>query len=165
MESTTAQSIVQHLTFTLEGETFALDVSGVREVLESIPVTRIPRTPPYMLGVVNVRGSVVPVIDLRLKLGMRVSEQSEGACIVVLELPLPQGLVVLGALVDSVQEVIELDASQVEPPPRLGTAIRADFILGVGKLDGRFVMILDIRKVLDEDELGAIADGGSVPEA
>jgi chemotaxis signal transduction protein len=143
----------QFLSFTLAGETYALEVGDVREVLEVSTITPLPRTPGYLRGVINVRGSVVPVIDLRLKLGMSKTEKSIDTCVVVLDVPSALGPVTAGALVDSVQEVVEFEAAMIEPPPRLGTAVRADFLKGIGKRDGRFVMILSIGRIFEPEEL------------
>lgn len=149
-------TLVQFLTFTLGSETFALEVSNVREVLEVIPITRIPKMPDFMSGVINVRGSVVPVIDLRLKLGMTRTEATVNTCIVVLEFKAGNDSVILGTLVDSVQEVLEFDDGHIEPPPRVGLGMRTDFIQGIGKREEKFVIMLDIRKVFSGGELEVI---------
>src|SRR5208283_6208451 len=114
----------QYLTFELEDEVFALDISKVREVLDFTTVTKVPRTPEFMRGVINLRGSVVPVVDMRLKFGMSKSEKTVNTCIVVAEVTTEGETTVLGALADSVQEVIELEPAQIEPAPRIGTKLR-----------------------------------------
>jgi len=146
----------QYLTFKLENEVFAVGVSSVREILDYTAITKVPRTPDYMRGVINVRGSVVPVVDLRLKFGMTKTEQLVNTCIIVLEIGLDDETTVLGALADSVQEVIELEPAQIEPPPKIGTRLKTEFIRGIGKGDSEFIMILDIDKVFSSDELSAI---------
>ncbi len=147
----------QYLTFALGEELYAIDVADVREVLEMTPVTPIPRVPPYMRGVINVRGSVVPVVDLRIKFGMSRTDQSIHTCVVVLDLRVQGSMIVIGAIVDAVQEVIELEESQVDQVPRLGTGMETEFIRGIGKRDEKFIMILDIQRVFEEDELLEVA--------
>jgi purine-binding chemotaxis protein CheW len=143
----------QYLTFKLDAETFALDVATVREVLDFAAVTKIPRTPEFMRGVINLRGSVVPVVDLRLAFGMSGTERTVNTCIIVMEVRLEGEGTVIGALADSVEEVIDLEPEQIEPAPRIGTSIGADFIRGMGKRDSHFVMILDIDRVFSADQL------------
>jgi len=147
-----------YLTFTLGDELFAVDVAKVREVLDYTSITKIPRTPEYMRGVINLRGSVVPVIDLRLKFGMSKTENKVNTCIIVLEIDLEGEIIVLGALADAVQEVFELEPDQIEPAPRFGTRFRAEFLRGMGKRDERFIMILDIDKVFSSDELALVQE-------
>jgi len=148
----------QYLTFELDRETFALDVAKVREILDSPTVTKVPQTPEYMRGVINLRGSVVPVIDLRLKFRMAETEQTVNTCIIVVEIELEGDLIILGALADSVQEVIDLEPDQIEPAPRIGSKLNTDFIKGMGKHNEQFIMILDIDKVFSATELAAVVD-------
>ena len=143
----------QYLTFKMEEEIFALDVGKVREILDYTNITKVPQTPEFMKGVINLRGSVVPVVDMRLKFNMPAQDRTVDTCIVVVEIMIDKEQTVLGALVDSVQEVFELEPSQVEPAPRIGTKLNTDFILGMGKRDDRFVIILDIDKVFSTEEL------------
>ncbi len=152
MNETVGATIGQYLTFKLGEETFAFDVGNVREVLELIPITKLPKTPEYMSGVINVRGSVVPVIDLRQKLGMAKGERTVDTCIIVIEIPLEGGMTILGVMVDSVQEVMEFDPSQIDPPPRIGERIRSDFLVGIGKREDRFVMIMKITEVISAED-------------
>ncbi len=147
----------QYLTFELDKETFALDVAKVREILDSPNITKVPQTPEYMRGVINLRGSVVPVIDLRLKFGMAETGQTVNTCIIVVEIVLEGEVVILGALADSVQEVIDLEPDQIEPAPRIGTKLNTEFIKGMGKHNERFIMILEIDKVFSLEELSAVA--------
>jgi purine-binding chemotaxis protein CheW len=142
-----------YLTFTLDEELFAVDVAKVREVLDYTVITKIPRTPEYMRGVINLRGSVVPVIDLRLKFGMSKTENKTDTCVIVLEIEMEEETVVLGALADSVQEVFELEPEQIDPAPRFGTKFKSDFLKGMGKKDEKFIMILEIDKVFTSEEL------------
>jgi purine-binding chemotaxis protein CheW len=149
---------VQYLTFTLAEEVFALDVSKVREILEYNTVTKVPQVPDFMRGVINLRGSVVPVVDLRLKFGMAATEQTINTCIIVVEVQLDGDAIVLGALADSVQEVVDMEPDQIEPAPHIGTQLNAAFIKGMGKCDGKFVMILDIDKVFTNELIDLVSD-------
>lgn len=156
MSVTEINEAVQYLTFKLAEETFSLDVAKVREILELNTITKVPQTPDFMRGVINLRGSVVPVIDMRLKFGMSATEQTVNTCIIVAEVQMEDETIVLGALADSVQEVIEMEPEQIEAAPHIGTRLNTDFIKGMGKHDGRFIMILDIDKVFTSDELARV---------
>jgi purine-binding chemotaxis protein CheW len=147
------EQAAQYLTFRLGEEVFALDITQVREVLDYTAITRVPRMPEFMRGVINLRGSVVPVVDLRLKFGLSATEQTVNTCIIIVEVALEGETTLLGALADSVQEVIELEAGQIEPPPRLGSSIHVEFIRGMGKRDERFVIILDVDGLVQRAEL------------
>jgi len=144
---------VQYLTFKLAEEIFAFDVAKVREILELTSITKVPQTPDFMRGVINLRGSVVPVIDLRLNFGMQCTEQTVNTCIIVVEVNLAGEILVLGVLADSVQEVVEMEPDHIEPPPQLGTKLNTEFIKGMGKVENDFVMILDIDKVFSANTL------------
>ncbi|SMF15567.1 chemotaxis protein CheW [Desulfovibrio gilichinskyi] len=146
----------QYLTFTLNKDIYALDISSVREVLELTPITRIPRTPKFMRGVINLRGHAVPVVDMRLKFGMSKTEDTINTCIIIVEVLFDGDSTVMGALADSVREVIELTEGMIEQPPRMGTTIKTDFIRGMGKQDDEFVIILDINKILSLEELAML---------
>ena len=146
----------QYLTFKLGSEVFALDVATVREVLDFTTVTRIPRMPEFMRGVINLRGSVVPVVDLRLAFGMSATEKMVSTCIIVAEVRLEGETTIMGALADSVEEVIDLEPDQIQPAPKIGTSIRADFIRGMGKRDTHFLMILDIDQVFSTEQLAGL---------
>lgn len=146
----------QYLTFKLGKEVFGIDVAKVREVLDLTTITEIPRTPAFMSGVINLRGSVVPVVDLRLCFQMSKTEQTRNTCIVVVEVELQGEATVIGALADSVEEVIDLEPDQIQGAPKIGTQIRTDFIRGMGKRDAQFIIILDIDRVFSEDELCAV---------
>ncbi len=160
MSVTEIATTTQYLTFKLDEEVFALDVAKVREILDFTDITKVPQTPDFMRGVINLRGSVVPVVDMRLKFGMSKTQKTVNTCIVVVEVSTEGETTVLGALADSVQEVIELEPSQIEPTPRIGTKLRTDFIMGMGKHDGRFIMILDIDKVFSGDEITLVQEVG-----
>lgn len=146
----------QYLTFRLGDETFGIEVAKVREVLDLASITAIPRTPEFMRGVINLRGSVVPVVDLRLCLEMSKTESTLNTCIVVVEMLLDGETIVVGALADSVEEVLDFEPEQIDPAPQIGSHIRTDFIRGIGKRDGQFVIILDIDRVFSSEELAAM---------
>jgi len=158
MSVTSITETSQYLTFKLEEEVFAVDISKVREVLDFTEVTKVPETPDFMLGVINLRGSVVPVVDMRLKFGMNRTEKTVNTCIIIVEIEIDGETTILGALADSVQEVMDLDPDQIEPPPRIGTRLKTKFIKGMGKRDNQFIIILDIDKVFSADELAAAQD-------
>jgi purine-binding chemotaxis protein CheW len=146
----------QYLTFKLGDEIFATEVAKVREVLDFTTITKIPRTPDFMSGVINLRGSVVPVVDLRLCFEMSKTVKTTNTCVVVVEVMLDKESFVIGALADSVEEVIDLEPDQIQPPPRIGTKINTDFIKGMGKRASEFIMILDMDSVFSVDELTLI---------
>ena len=148
----------QYLTYKLENEIFALDISKVREVLDFTKVTKVPRTPEFMRGVINLRGSVVPVVDMRLKFGMTKTGKTVNTCIIIVEIALDGDTTVLGALADSVQEVIELEPNQIEPAPKIGTRLKTEFIRGMGKRNDNFIIILDIDRVFSADELDIVQE-------
>jgi purine-binding chemotaxis protein CheW len=155
----------QYLTFKLGEEVFALDVAQVREVLDYMNVTKVPRAPDFMRGVINVRGSVVPVVDMRLKFGMSATEKTVNTCIIVMEIAMEEELTVVGALADSVQEVVELEPGQIEPAPKIGAKWRSDFIKGIGKREENFIIVLDINKIFSSDELMTVqASSDILPE-
>ncbi|TRO77883.1 chemotaxis protein CheW [Desulfuromonas acetexigens] len=146
----------QYLTFKLDDEVFALGIDKVREVLDYTSVTKVPQTPDFMRGVINLRGSVVPVVDMRLKFGMAKTEKTVNTCIIIVEINLEGETTVLGALADSVQEVLDLEPHQIEPAPKIGTKLRTEFIRGMGKRDEQFIIILDIDKVFSSEELATV---------
>jgi purine-binding chemotaxis protein CheW len=158
-------SSLQYLTFTLGDEVFAVDVTKAREVLDFTTVTRVPQTPRFMLGVINLRSSVVPVIDLRLKFGMEAAGRTVNTCIIVMDVVVDGEVITVGALVDSVREVLEIGSDGIEPPPRIGTRLKTEFLKGMAGFDDHFVMILDIDRVFSADELALIQAAGEEPAA
>lgn len=158
MSTSSIAETTQYLTFKLADEIFAVDVAKVREILDYTAATKVPGTPEFMRGVINVRGNVVPVVDMRLKFGLSATEKTVDTCIVVMEVDVEDEKTTLGALVDSVQEVFELEVAQIEPPPRIGTRWRTDFIKGIGKRNNELIIILDTDKVFSINELGIIQD-------
>jgi purine-binding chemotaxis protein CheW len=143
----------QYLTFTLDRDLYAMDIAKVREVLEYMDITRVPRTPEFMLGVINVRGRAVPVVDMRCKFDLERVEPTVNTCIIIVEVNLDGEISILGALADSVQEVFSLEPEQIESAPRLGSRINTEFIEGIGKSGDDFIIILDINKVFSNEEL------------
>jgi purine-binding chemotaxis protein CheW len=152
----TTADLDQYLTFTLDDEVFAINISKVREVLDFLTITKVPRMPDFLRGVINLRGNVVPVIDLRYKLGMGAIQQSVDTCIVIVEIMIGDEITYIGALADSVKEVIALEPEQISLPPRLGINIDNQFIKGMGKQDDKFLMILDIDKILTANEISIV---------
>jgi purine-binding chemotaxis protein CheW len=149
---------LQYLTFALGEEVFALETGSVREVIELVPVTRIPKTPPFMRGVINLRGHAVPVVDLRIKFDMPKVADTVNTCIIIVDVEVEGENCYMGAIVDSVREVFEMTSDQINPPPRMGTSIKADFIRGMGKQNEEFIMILDIGKVFSQEELARVLE-------
>jgi purine-binding chemotaxis protein CheW len=150
------------LTFSLSGGEYAIAVLRVREIIEHEEITRVPSTPAFLRGVINLRGSVVPVVDLARKFRMPESPVTKRTCIIIVEVESESGRIVLGVLADAVNQVVEFRPDEIEPPPSFGTPIRVDYLRGLGKLNGEFVLILDTDRVLSAGEL---ADAASVPEA
>ena len=154
----------QYLTFKLDQEEYAIDITQVREVLDFTEVTKVPRMPEFMRGVINLRGGVVPVVDLRLKFGMEKSEKTVDTCIIIMELDIEGEKTHLGALTDSVQEVITLESEQIEPPPKIGTRLDTAFIKGMGKRNDNLLIILDIDRVFSSNELVSFQTAEKHPE-
>jgi purine-binding chemotaxis protein CheW len=153
----------QYLTFKLREETYAINVARVREVLERSEPTKIPRMPQYMMGVINVRNKVLPVIDLRLKFGMEAAEQTVDTAIIVADMA-TQGddLVTVGCRADAVDQVVDIAPDAIEAPPRVGMSIDTAFVQGIGKIGDRFVIILHPDRVFGENELETIESGRKV---
>lgn len=156
MSETAVKDINQFLTFTLGKEIFALDIGTVREVLELTTITKIPRTPQFMRGVINLRGHAVPVVDMRLKLGMSKGEDTVDTCIIIVEIDFDGEQTVMGALVDSVREVFEMTPETIEAAPRMGAAVDAEYIRGMGRQDDNFIIILDIGRIFSAEELALV---------
>jgi purine-binding chemotaxis protein CheW len=152
----------QYLSFMLGEEVFALDITKVREVLDFTSVTKVPQTPDFMRGVINLRGSVVPVVDMRLKFGMTETEKTVNTCIIIVEVTLENDSVVIGALADSVREVFDLEPDQVEPAPKIGTQLNTEFLRGMGKKNEEFILILDIDNVFSSEELAVVQASGNM---
>jgi purine-binding chemotaxis protein CheW len=153
MEEKGVMEATQYLTFKLGDEVFALDISKVREVLDFTMVTKVPQTPDFMRGVINLRGNVVPVVDMRLKFGMTMTEKTVNTCVIISEVLVDGEKTIVGAMADSVQEVLDMGPEHIEPPPRIGAKLNTDFIMGMGKHNDRFIMILNIDMLFSGDEL------------
>ena len=151
----------QYLTFSLGGEVFALGILNVKEIIEFGQITEIPMMPAFIRGVINLRGAVVPVIDLSARFGGPASTVSRRTCIVIVELGEGEERQDLGVIVDAVNEVLEIPRSEIEPPPTFGAKIRADFIQGMGKVEGHFVIILNVDRVLSPQEITMLASMSS----
>ena len=147
----------QYLGFYVAEEEYAIGILRVREILEFDTVTKVPTTPPSIRGVINLRGRVVPVVDLAVKLGLPESPITKRSCIVVVEVDLSGERTVMGVLADSVSQVLDLPASEIEPPPPFGPRVRVDCLLGMGRSGKKFVLLLDIDKLLSTDEIAAAA--------
>lgn len=147
----------QYLTFMLGGEIYAIGILSIKEIIEYGQLTEVPRMPPSIRGVINLRGSVVPVIDLGARFGKPAAAAGRRTCIVIIEIDTDEGQQVVGIMVDAVNEVLDIPAEEIEPAPNFGAHIRADFIRGMGKINGRFVILLDTRRVLSVDEMAELA--------
>ncbi|MBF5044348.1 chemotaxis protein CheW [Aggregicoccus sp. 17bor-14] len=144
----------QYLSFFLGEDEFALSILQVKEIIEYDTVTRIPSAPPFIRGVINLRGSVVPVVDLAVKLGLASAPVTKWSCIVVVEIQLGGEQVVVGVVADAVSQVVDFTAADIEPPPAFGTAVRMDYLQGMGRTEGKkFVLLLDINRVLSTQEI------------
>lgn len=151
----------QYLTFSLGTEMFAVGTLSVKEIIEYGQLTTVPMMPDFIRGVINLRGAVVPVIDLGARFGRTATQVTRRTCIVIVEVPNEDGCQDIGVVVDSVSEVLEIPAGDIEPPPAFGAKIRSDFIAGMGKVKGRFAILLDVGKVLSVDEIATLTAVGS----
>ncbi len=153
MDKEQLSKIDSYLSFKLGDEEFAAHVGKVLNILEMTKITEVPKSPDYMKGVINLRGTVLPVVDTRIKFGMTATEYTPNTCIVVMEVEMEGDTVQVGALVDAVQAVLELDEAQIQPPPSIGSKYKSEFIYGMAKVDERFIMLLDMDKVFSADEI------------
>ena len=151
VKQTTDQA--QYLGFTIADEEYAIGILRVKEILEYDTMTRVPGTPPSIRGVINLRGSVVPVVDLALKLGLPESPITKRTCIVVVEVDLDGERTVMGVMADAVSQVMDLGSADIEPPPAFGTRVHMDHLLGMGKAGKKFILLLDIDRILSVNEL------------
>jgi purine-binding chemotaxis protein CheW len=148
----------QYLTFFVGGEEYAVNILKVKEIVEFDTVTAVPKTAPWIRGVTNLRGNVVPVIDLAVKFGLPASRISKFSCIVITEVSYDGDKLIMGVMADTVSQVVQFSESEIETPPPFGTRVRIEFLLGMGTMGKKFCLILDIDKVLSADELLAVAD-------
>ena len=149
----------QYLTFVLGGATFGIEILSIKEIIEYGQLTAVPMMPAFIRGVINLRGAVVPVIDLQARFGRESSPVSKRTCIVIVEIASGGETQDVGIVVDQVNEVVQIPGSEIEPAPSFGAGIRTDFIAGMGKLDGRFIVILRLEAVLAVDELAPLTEG------
>jgi purine-binding chemotaxis protein CheW len=157
-----AQLAGKYMTFKLADEAYGLEIRKVLEIIGLMDITRVPRAEDFIRGVINLRGRVIPVVDLRLKFGMAACEATDQTVIIVVQYTCHGQQMTMGILVDQVLEVLPIEANQIEPPPTFGTtAISTDFILGVGKADKRVIFLVDIGKVLNAKENDALATAAS----
>jgi len=146
----------QFLTFSLGGEILAMEIRFIREILQYGGITEVPLTPPAVRGVMNLRGAVIPVIDLAVRFGRPPAPVDRRTCTVILEVDEGDSTTVMGIVVDFVREVLDINDAEIEPPPTFGNTLRGDFLRGIGKVGGKFVLLLDVERVLSAEELGAM---------
>ncbi|MDB5103454.1 MAG: cheW3 [Fibrobacteres bacterium] len=151
----------KYLTFKLGPEDFGIGILKVQEIIGMLAVTRMPRTPAYVRGVVNLRGKVIPVLDLRLKFGMEARPDTDRTCIIVVQLQSGDSVITMGIIVDEVSEVLDVASAQIEPPPSFGSAVDVSFIMGMGKVGNKVVQLLDADRILMRQELEAIGSAES----
>ena len=155
-EADRAVSGGKFLTFFLAGEEYGLEILKVQEIIGIMDITPVPRTPAFVKGVINLRGKIVPVVDLRLKFGMEEAEHTEETCIIVVQISHGDMLVTMGVVVDQVSEVMDIDSGQIEDTPEFGVDLDTRFILGIGKIAEKVVIILDANKVLTAVEINKV---------
>lgn len=153
---------LQYLTFSLGDEVFAMDISTVREIIQHAAMTVVPLMPDFVRGVINLRGAVVPVIDLQSRFGRARTQVGKKTCIIIFDARVDGETLELGLMVDSVSEVIDILPSQIEPPPQFGTTIERDFIRGMGKVDGEFIVILEPDRALNVDDMALLVEKSSM---
>jgi len=151
-----AQLAGKYLTFELGNEVYGIEILKVQEIIGMMNVTAVPRTPEFVRGVINLRGKVIPVVDLRIKFGMDSKDDTERTCIIVVQVSKGETSVIMGVIVDEVSEVLDIAGEQVEPAPTFGTTVNTDFILGMGKIDKKVVMLLDVNRVLGSDDFAML---------
>ena len=146
----------KYLTFILEKEEYGIGILKVKEIIGMMLITSVPRTPPFVKGVINLRGKVIPVIDLRSKFEMATIPYTERTCIIVVEIDSQRDMVLIGIVVDAVSEVLNIQEEQIESTPAFGAKLNTDYILGMAKVDGRVKILLNIDKVLSTDEMDGL---------
>lgn len=156
-----ADAVFQYLTFSLGEEVFAMDIRTVREIIQNTSMTTVPLMPEFVRGVINLRGAVVPVIDLQSRLGRRPAQIGKKTCIVILDACRDGERAELGVMVDSVSEVVDISPADIEAPPQFGASIQREFIKGMGKVDGDFIVILESERALDIEAMALMADRGA----
>ena len=162
-EETLSRLAGKYLTFKLDAEEFGLEILKVQEIIKMMEITKVPRTPPFVRGVINLRGKVIPVVDLRLKFDMEARNNTDKTCVIVVTVHRRSGSVVMGIIVDEVSEVLDVAGASIEPAPEFGGAVDTSFILGMGKIGERVVTLMDVDRVLSGEDVAAVAAVG--PEA
>jgi len=155
---TTESLPAQYLTFQLQDEVFAMDIRSVREIIQHATMTVVPLMPGFVRGVINLRGQVVPVIDLQKRFGRATTEVGKKTCVIIFDVRHESEKIELGLMVDAVSEVIEIAPGDIEPPPQFGTSIQREFILGMGKVAGEFIVILEPERALNIDDMAHLAE-------
>lgn len=161
-EAALQEEEAQYLTFMLGGEMFAIGILGIKEILEYGQLTSVPMMPAFVRGVINLRGAVVPVVDLSARFGRHSSEITRRSCIVIIEAESETDTQDVGLMVDAVSAVLEIPASEIEPAPSFGAKIRSDFISGMAKVNGKFVIVLNVDRVLSVDEMAMLSEAGAL---
>ena len=146
----------KYLTFSLDNEEYGIGILKIKEIIGMMPITSVPQTPAFVKGVINLRGKVIPVVDLRLRFGMEEMAYSERTCIIVVEIEGTAGTVMIGIVVDAVSEVLNVKGEDIEDTPTFGTKLNTDYILGMAKMEGGVKILLDIDQVLSADEVVAL---------
>jgi purine-binding chemotaxis protein CheW len=165
MNNELSDQINSYLSFKLGGEIFAANVGKVLNILEMTEITKVPKAPDYMKGVINLRGTVLPVVDTRIKFGMPETEYTNNTCILVMEVEVDGEQVQVGGLVDGVQAVLEIEKEDILPPPSIGSKYRSEFISGIAKIDEKFIMLLDMDRVFSADEIISIKEKTDVTKS
>lgn len=158
MSNETLDQINSYLSFKLGGETFAANVGKILNILEMTEITKVPKAPDYIKGVINLRGTVLPVVDTRIKFGIPPTEYTNNTCILVMEVDVDGEQVQVGGLVDAVQAVLEIEEDEILPPPSIGSKYRSEFITGIAKIDDKFIMLLNMDRVFSADEIISIKE-------
>jgi purine-binding chemotaxis protein CheW len=148
----------KYLTFTLAAEEYGIGILKIKEIIGMLPITSVPQTPEFVKGVINLRGKVIPVMDLRLRFGMPPIDYTERTCIIVVEIAGQSGTILVGIVVDAVSEVLNIKAADIEKTPTFGTKLNTDYILGMAKMEGGVKILLDIDQVLSRDELSVMSE-------
>ena len=146
----------KYLTFVLAGEEYGIGILKIKEIIGMMPITTVPQTPEFVKGVINLRGKVIPVMDLRLRFGMEAIDYTERTCIIVVEIEGTAGTVQIGIVVDSVSEVLNIKGQDIEETPTFGTKLNTDYILGMAKMEGGVKILLDIDRVLSQEEVASL---------
>ncbi len=147
----------KYLTFSLAGEEYGIGILKIREIIGMMPITSVPQTPTFIKGVINLRGKVIPVMDLRMRFGMPAMDYNERTCIIVVEISGPAGTVQIGIVVDAVSEVLNIKSDDMEPTPSFGSKLNTEYILGMAKMGGGIKILLDINRVLGSEDTAMLA--------